>query len=111
MFTRNPDTNPSVTGTHNEHTITGVTTSMGHRNHRAGHRQQDNRQSKKERSMSDKYAEISKEIGRLEERARLIKLLKQYGVLRDSMLGPDWYVIATERGSMDITRDRLEGNE
>ena len=46
-----------------------------------------------------------------DERERLIHLLKKAGALRDSMLGPDWYVLSTERGSMDITRDRLEGNE
>jgi hypothetical protein len=44
------------------------------------------------------------------ERQRMLQLLKQLGVLRDSMLGDDWQVIYTEKGAMDITRDRLEGN-
>lgn len=47
----------------------------------------------------------------LAERERLIALLKQLGVLRDSMLGDDWKVIYTETGAMDITLDRLEGNK
>lgn len=45
------------------------------------------------------------------ERARTLKMLKDLGVIRDSMLGPDWYVIYTEHGALDITRSRFEGNE
>jgi hypothetical protein len=49
--------------------------------------------------------------GVIVERQRLIKLLTKYGVMRASMLGDDWLVIYTEKGAMDITRDRLEGND
>jgi len=49
--------------------------------------------------------------GVIVERHRLIKLLTKYGVMRASMLGDDWLVIYTENGAMDITRDRLEGND
>jgi hypothetical protein len=55
-------------------------------------------------------ARIVAERAALVERERLLKLLKDLGVLRDSMLGDDWQVIYTEKGAMDITRDRLEGN-
>jgi len=49
--------------------------------------------------------------GVIVERQRLIKLLTKYGVMRHSMLGDDWLVIYTENGAMDISRDRLEGND
>lgn len=45
------------------------------------------------------------------ERARTLKMLKDLGVIRDSMMGQDWYVIYTEDGAMDITRSRFEGND
>lgn len=54
---------------------------------------------------------IAFNTGVIAERARLMKLLKQYGVIRDSILGDNWQVIYTEQGAMDITRDRLEGKE
>jgi len=53
---------------------------------------------------------IAFNTGVIAERNRLMKLLKQYGVIRDSILGDDWQVIYTEQGAMDITKDRLEGN-
>jgi hypothetical protein len=43
------------------------------------------------------------------ERQRLYKLLKELGVLRDSMLGDDWKVIYSENGPIDIHLDRLDG--
>ena len=54
---------------------------------------------------------IAFNTGVIAERNRLIKLLTKYGVIRHSILGDDWLVIYTEQGAMDITRDRLEGNE
>ena len=54
---------------------------------------------------------IAFNTGVIAERNRLMKLLKQYGVIRDSILADDWLVIYTETGAMDITRDRLEGKE
>jgi len=43
------------------------------------------------------------------ERERMYKLLKELGVLRDSMLGDDWKVIYSENGPLDIHLDRLDG--
>jgi len=40
---------------------------------------------------------------------RMFQLLRKYGVLRDNMLGGDWFVIYTEQGPMDITLNRLKG--
>jgi hypothetical protein len=34
--------------------------------------------------------------------------LKNLGVLRDSMLGDRWYVIYTEHGPKDISRETIE---
>ena len=54
---------------------------------------------------------IEAEAIRKSERERIIKLLKDLKVIRDSMLGDNWKVIYTEQGAMDITLDRLEGTE
>ena len=56
-------------------------------------------------------AKHSKEAGVEEERKRFIAYLTELGVIRDSMLGPNWRVIYTEQGAMDITLNRLENNE
>jgi hypothetical protein len=37
-----------------------------------------------------------------------ITTLKNLGVLRDSMLGDGWYVIYTEHGPKDISRETIE---
>ena len=52
---------------------------------------------------------IAFNTGVIAERSRLFKQLIELGVLRHSMLGDNWYVIYTEQGAMDITKDRLEG--
>lgn len=54
---------------------------------------------------------IEAEAIRKSERERIIKLLKDLKVIRNSMLGDNWKVIYTEKGAMDITLDRLEGTE
>ncbi len=41
------------------------------------------------------------------ENERLIKLLMQMGVLRESMI-PGWHVIYTEMGAIDIHLDKLK---
>ena len=50
-------------------------------------------------------------MGVNEERERIIELLRNLKVIRDSMLGDNWKVIYTEQGAMDITLDRLDENE
>lgn len=57
------------------------------------------------------WLEAGLKIGQNREYARIIKLLKRYKVLRDSMLGDDWKVIYSETGALDIHLDRLEGIE
>lgn len=52
-----------------------------------------------------------RKFGAYEEQQRIMQLLKQLGVIRDSMLGDKWKVIYTEKGAMDITLDRLEGKQ
>ena len=53
-------------------------------------------------------AEMAKTMQR-QELSRIIKLLKELHVLRDSMFGDDWYVIYTEYGAKDLSKDTLEG--
>jgi hypothetical protein len=54
---------------------------------------------------------IAFHTGEIMERQRLLKLLKELGVIRDSMLGDEWKVIYTEHGAKDITLDKLEARE
>lgn len=49
--------------------------------------------------------------GEAQERGRIFALLEQWGVIRTSMLGPEWRVIYTEQGPKDMHQDTWQGKD
>lgn len=59
----------------------------------------------------DNMVKLVEDAAILKERARIVKLLLDREIIRDSMLGPGWIVAYSTKGPLDIRMSELLGPE
>lgn len=55
------------------------------------------------------FTDLAFDSGAIWATERLLRLFRDYGVIRDSMIGPDWIVVYSEDGPLDFKLSKIKG--